>query len=315
MPALIAIHNDYKDHHDKFQILTIHDNSVKSFQELDPKLLPLKKKFWQDQDLPFPILLDSEGKTEAMLKISAHPTGLLIDPEGKLVGEAQPSDLEAKLPKLPASKMWARNRDVYKNVYWDFNPKKFTFVKMATMLKNWIGVTIEVDADALKAVGLTPDSPVPGMLIGSGVTLRTIEQLVLHPHGLGFAPSADDKSLRITTVKPNRHEPASHRQKEAAIDLLEQLDRAAKSTDKPMVPLGIKDQSLESILPRIVAHFDLAMAFDAAAIKAGTMDPTAKVTGTLTAAELRKSLHQMLDPLGLTLEVFHDVVLIRPKTK
>ena len=139
MPELIAIHNDYKDHHDKFQILSIHDNSVKSFQELDPKLLPLKKKFWQDQDLPFPILLDTEGKTEAMLKISAHPTGLLIDPEGKLVGEAQASDLEAKLPKLPAFKMWARNRDVYKNVYWDFNAKKYTFAKMATMLKNWIG--------------------------------------------------------------------------------------------------------------------------------------------------------------------------------
>ena len=315
MPELIAIHNDYKDHHDKFQILTIHDNSVKSFKELDPKLLPLKKKFWQDQDLPFPILLDTEGKTEAMLKISAHPTGLLIDPEGKLVGEAQPSDLEAKLPKLPASKMWARNRDVYKNVYWDFNPKKFTFAKMATMLKNWIGVTIEVDADALKAIGLSPDSPVPGMLIGSGITLRTIEQVLLHPHGLGFAPSADDKSLRITTVKPNRHEPASHRQKEAVLELIEQLDRPAKPLDKPVPPLEVKDQTLESILPRIVAHFDLAMALDAAAMKAGTLDPTAKVTGLLTTAELRKSLQQMLDPLGLTLEVFHEVVLIRPKTK
>ena len=315
MPELIAIHTDYKDHHDKFQILTIHDNSVKSFQELDPKLLPLKKKFWQDQDLPFPILLDTEGKTEAMLKISAHPTGLLIDPEGKLVGEAQASDLEAKLPKLPASKMWARNRDVYKNVYWDFNAKKFTFAKMATMLKNWIGVTIEVDADALKAIGLSPDSPVPGMLIGSGVTLRTIEQLLLHPHGLGFAPSADDKSLWITTVKPNRDEPASHSQKLATGELHVKLSWPAKSLDKPVPPLEVKDQTLVSILPRIVAHFDLAMALDAAAIKAGTLDPAAKVTGTLTAAELRKSLQQMLDPVGLTVEVFHDVVLIRPKTK
>ena len=143
-------------------------------------------------------LLDATGKTEKLYGIRAHPTGLLIDPDGKLVGEARADELEAKLPPLSVAKKWARHRDLYKNVYWSFEPSAYTLPKLADMLKRWTNSAVELDADAVKACGLTPDGPLPGVLIGVNVTLRSIEELLLAPHGLGVVPSADGKKLLIT---------------------------------------------------------------------------------------------------------------------
>jgi hypothetical protein len=48
---------------------------------------------------------------------------------------------------------------------------------------------------------------------------------------------------------------------------------------------------------------------------AWTLDSKAKVRGSIGPGDLRKSLKKMLDPLGLTVEVAHDVVLMTPKKK
>jgi hypothetical protein len=77
--------------HDRFEILAFHDERAKTFAELDPKLVELKKDAWGGKDLPFPILLDATGKTVREYGISMFPTLLLVDPEGRLVphgGEA-----------------------------------------------------------------------------------------------------------------------------------------------------------------------------------------------------------------------------------
>jgi hypothetical protein len=116
---------------DKFEILAIHDNAVKSFAELDKKLVPIRKNYWQGKDLPFPILLDGNNATHKMYGVRSWPTGLLIDPEGKLAGESHISTLEAKLSPLSAEKKWARHRDMQKNVFWSFEPKEDTLNQFA----------------------------------------------------------------------------------------------------------------------------------------------------------------------------------------
>jgi hypothetical protein len=120
LPELIAFYEDHAAHRDKFEILAIHDDAVKSFRDLDTKLARIKKEKWQGKDLPFPILLDGKKKTHTIYGIRSWPTGLLIDPEGKLIGEADISMLEEKLPALSAEKKWARHRDMEKNVFWSF---------------------------------------------------------------------------------------------------------------------------------------------------------------------------------------------------
>jgi hypothetical protein len=57
---------------------------------------------------------------------------------------------------------------------------------------------IEFDAEAAQASGLTPDGPLPSAVFGAPITLRSIVELQLAPHGLGVAPSPDGKKLLIT---------------------------------------------------------------------------------------------------------------------
>src|SRR5687768_15878716 len=111
----MAFYEDYAAHREKFEVFAIHDHAAKSFADLDQKLVRIKKQNWQGKDLPFPILLDGKNNTHKRYGINAWPTGLLIDPDGKLVGQADISTLEAKLPPLSSGQKWARYRDMKKN--------------------------------------------------------------------------------------------------------------------------------------------------------------------------------------------------------
>src|SRR4029077_6911606 len=142
--------------------------------------------------------LDATGETEKLYGIRAHPTGLLIDPDGKLVGEARAADLEAKLPPLSAAKIWARHRDLQKNVYWSFEPSEYSLSKFANTLKFQTACDVDLDVEAIKSFGLIPEGRLPGVLSVGYVTLRSIEELLLAPHGLGVIPAPDGKKLLIT---------------------------------------------------------------------------------------------------------------------
>ena len=69
---------------DRFEFIAFHDASARSFDQLDAELVKIKKEHWKDRDLPFPILLDSTGKTMRQYGVHAFPTQILIDPEGRL---------------------------------------------------------------------------------------------------------------------------------------------------------------------------------------------------------------------------------------
>lgn len=69
---------------DKFEILAMHEShSVKSFKELDVKNAKTEQEIWKGP-LPFPVLIDKEGRTTARYGIFAYPTAVLIDPEGRM---------------------------------------------------------------------------------------------------------------------------------------------------------------------------------------------------------------------------------------
>lgn len=311
MPELIAFYEDHAAHRDRFEILAIHDNAVKSFKELDQKLVPVKKNNWQGKDLPFPILLDGNKKTHTLYGIKSWPTSLLIDPEGKLVGEAGINALEEKLPPLPAEKKWARYRDLKENVFWTFEPKEYTLQKFANTLKRFTKSDISLEAEAVKASGLAPDKPLPGVLIGSSITLRSIDGLLLAPHGLGLVPSADGKMLMIAK-RPQAKEPLSYLQKLHAEELNKRLDSAPPQTEKPK-PLELNDRPLLEAIKLVGREYNLPVGLDAKAMHTGRLDPEAKVSGRIDPSALRKSLVKMLEPVGLTVEVRHEAVLVKPR--
>jgi hypothetical protein len=315
LPELIAFYEDRAKHRDKFEVLAIHDDAVKSFAELDKKLASVKQKNWQGKSLPFPILLDGEKNTHKLYGVRSWPTAVLIDPDGKVVGEASVDALEAKLPALSVEKKWARNRDMRKNVFWSFEPKENTLGKFAETLKRWSGCDIAVDFDAVKACGLTTDGPLPGVVIGIPITLRSIDELLLAPHGLGLVPSAEGRMLRITR-RPGAKDEPSFFQKLRARELSDQLDRApAASESKGTKPLEMRNQSLLEAIKLVSKEYDLSVALDAKAMHIGRLDPETKVSGRIEPGELRKSLTRMINPLGLTLEVRHEVVMVTPTNK
>jgi thiol-disulfide isomerase/thioredoxin len=313
LPELISLYEARADQRDKFEIIAIHDKRVQSFVDLDEKLKKIKARYWQGKDLPFPVLLDATGKTCETFGIRAFPTGLLIDPDGKLVGEVSAKDLEAKLPQQPVSKTWARHRDIQKNVYWSFEPGSTTLNSFTDNLKTWTNCEVEIDAAAVKASGLTPDGPLPGVVIGVPITLRSLEELLLAPHGLGVTASPDEKKLLITKRAPAR-EPESFLQTLHGKELAEQLDSAsAPQSGTRATALEIKDQSLLDAIKLVVREFEVPAAIDAKAMQAKSLDVNAKVAGSLSPVNLRKSLLKMLNSLGLTAEIRHEVFFVTPK--
>lgn len=84
MPRLTAFYEEHKDQSDQFTVLAFHEPSVKSLDDLDKKLAPIVKSHWKGKALPFPIVLDSTGKTVRSYGVRGYPTLVLIDPDGKV---------------------------------------------------------------------------------------------------------------------------------------------------------------------------------------------------------------------------------------
>src|SRR5437868_8450457 len=140
------LYDAHRDHRDKFEILAFHDATAKDFPELDEKLKPIIRNTWRGKSLPFPILLDSTGESIKAFGIRAFPTTILIDPDGKLVGEAGEDALEAKLPPLPVAERVARALD--RDVGYMFEDQALS--AMTKALSARARIDVRLDADALK---------------------------------------------------------------------------------------------------------------------------------------------------------------------
>ena len=99
----MKLHEKHASLRDRFAVLAFHDATVKDFTELDEKLAPVIEKRWGGKTLPFPILLDPSRATINAFGISAYPTNVLIDPEGRLVKGDAEKLLEKKLEELAAA--------------------------------------------------------------------------------------------------------------------------------------------------------------------------------------------------------------------
>jgi len=98
MPKLIELHEEFSK--DGLTIIAIHDDSLNSTQELSEKLKEISTERWGGKSIPFPIALDGGGETKiqgidtrvrgattAAYGITMWPTKLLINNDGKLVGQ------------------------------------------------------------------------------------------------------------------------------------------------------------------------------------------------------------------------------------
>ena len=100
LPELVRLYRKYADRRDRFEILAFHDATVDTLEELDGLLKPIAAELWEGEPLPFPILLDTTGKTVQRYGIPGYPTLVLIDPDGRIVRASQERELERILRDL-----------------------------------------------------------------------------------------------------------------------------------------------------------------------------------------------------------------------
>jgi hypothetical protein len=119
--AMLYEHDDHAAARDKFVILAIHDPQAANFALLDEKLKPVVRRVWRGRALPFPILLDTTGKTGGALGVVHYPTVVLLDPawrvvdipmrKGSITNNHAQEFLASKLLPLPTAVRLARAPD------------------------------------------------------------------------------------------------------------------------------------------------------------------------------------------------------------
>jgi peroxiredoxin len=76
MPSLAKLYNEFKE--SGFVILAVDIAEKKE----------VVRNYLSKAKLPFPVLLDTDGKVAAQYGIRAHPAHFLLDGEGKMIGAA-----------------------------------------------------------------------------------------------------------------------------------------------------------------------------------------------------------------------------------
>lgn len=303
MPGLIDLYEVHKKDRDKYEILAFHDGTVKDFADLDKKLQRPRDRFWGGHDLPFPILLDATGQTIKDWGVRAFPTTLLIDPDGRLVGEAQGKELEEKLPPLPMSVRV--NRALDRNLP-AFAVKDNSLEDAAKFMARLSNVPIRLELDSLKTVGVLPNSPIP-LEITARVTLRSALNLILEAHNLTF--TQDDKGLVIKARESGTQTNHLSERQGAAVKRIE------KALDQK-VSFDFKNKPLEEVARFLDNHTqDETVILSPRDRKAGALDPKMLVTGAAKDVPLREALANLLGPLGVGFTVRDEVIVLTAKQK
>ncbi|WP_148598338.1 peroxiredoxin family protein [Aquisphaera giovannonii] len=301
MPHLIDFYEDHAADRDKFEILAFHDATAKTFAELDPKMEPHIKGPWGGRPLPFPILMDSTGETVEKYGIRAFPTMLLIDPDGKLVGEATEEYLEKKLPPIPASVRVPRSLDRNVTVYFQ-DP---TLAQAMDIVAKAAKVPVKADPEALKAAGATLETKIPLQVAGM-ISTRSALELALDPLGLSFKPT-DEGLLVIQKPRVAAGTALSKPQEACAKRIAERLKQKAS--------FKLEGVTLQALAERFEQETMENFVLDPAGRMSGAIDPKTTVRGEARDEPLGAALDRILGPLGLRLEARDEVVIIAPLRK
>jgi thiol-disulfide isomerase/thioredoxin len=299
MGSLIDLYEDHAAERDKFEILAFHDGTVKDFSEMDAKTEHSKKTLWHGRDLPFPVLLDAQkgrhGATIEAFEINSFPTTILIDPQGKLVGQIAPQLFEEKLTPIPKATRILRAID--RDVAFGMNGGRLA--STIKFLSEETRVPIKLDDAVLKAAGIHPDASTHLTISGS-LSLRSWLDLLLDPLGMEAVLGAD--GLTIVPARPDKTRELSEPQKRCAA----RIEQVMKQT----VSFDFKDATLTQVAAHFEGKAGENFVLDPKGRQNGAINPDATVTGAAQNIPLRQALEQLLKPLGLVPVVKDEVVVI-----
>ena len=303
LPQLMDIYDDHEDERDKYVILTVHSPDTKSFFMLYEKVKSVVSKTWAGRMIPFPILLDGDGKIQETFGVSHWPTTLLFDPEGKLVGEVQPAEVEAKLNKVPLEVMLPRKLDRQAAVSFDNNTLKEAFAN----LKMWTHADYELDKKAVSSLGVRESTKVP-LTFGGRVSLRSALALLLDPLDLTavIGPSGYVITRKPVSIGSTNEPVLSKLQQTCGARIERALKETKTSYDFDKTPLAkvasfFEDQSNENVV------------LDPRGRLQGKIDPDVKISGSGKRVPLGEALEKLVGPLGLHAVVRNEVIVLEAR--
>jgi len=101
LPELATFYEEHKADRQRFEIVAFCcDPETEDVGQLYKKLKAVVEKAWKGKELPFPLVLDSERRTQESYGISMYPTTLLVDPDGRLVEHGSLALLKEKLAQV-----------------------------------------------------------------------------------------------------------------------------------------------------------------------------------------------------------------------
>jgi hypothetical protein len=251
------------------------------------------------------MLLDSpkgkHGATVEAFGITSFPTTLLIDPDGKLLGEATLQDLERVLPPLPMAYRISRALDCDLVLGMDGGKLAGNIEFLAAMGR----IPIKMDHQTLKSAGVAPDAA-SLLTIRGRLTLRSWLELLLDPFGLEAVPGDEGLVVRPAKGGGDSREPsASQRQCAARIEVV--LGRR--------VTFEFKDATLAQVTAYFEAKTHENFVLDPVGRLAGSINPSTTVRGLAKDVPLREALEELLKPFGLVPVIKSEVVVLaKPST-
>ena len=299
MPALSLLYEDHIDQRDQFEMIAIHDSKVRSLVELDEKMQSIMGDAWVQSPLKFPIAIDRNGETEKAFYVDGHPTYRVIDPDGRIVGDALRA-LENKLPLRKPSVVISRSFDIRDDAPGSW--KTPTIKDALWYFRRELRQEVVLDPATAKAEDISEETTVPIFVVNACLTLRSLDQLMFRH--MGLAIEADDLNgqllLRKTSLK-GEHEPVPS-------EKLEERLAGTANANEQITDLVLEEISLEDAVRRIATHFDLSMG-----IHPTVLDRlTAPVSGVIVNSELGPSLNATLKPLGLWIRVWGELLMVEP---
>jgi hypothetical protein len=289
---------------DKFVILAFHDPQATDFGMLDEKLKPVVHGSWRGRMLPFPILLDTSGRTVQDYGVVGYPTVVLLDPEGRVVDYPQAIDhdaesyLASKLKPLPdaARIAWALDRDLGLAIHDDS-----ALAQLLDFFSKVGRIRIHLDRDELRAAGVDDGALVP-LALGGRLTLRAWLNLALDPFRLTYV--ADGDGLRVVRCTPDngglsRPSPRQERDKARVAEALKQK-----------VTFEFRGESLANVVEVLETKTGESFVLDPVARRRGAIKADMTATGSADDEPLGAALARLLKPLGMTWVVGDEAVVL-----
>ncbi len=304
IPRMMEIYDDHPDERDKYVVLTVHSSIMgKDFAEVDEKLKPVVRNIWGGRMMPFPILLDSNGTIQQTFGVQHWPTTLLFDPDGKLVNEIQPDDLEKRLRPIPLAVSLPRQLDRNLGVYFD----DYTLETAINALKNTTNREFEVDPAALKSLVLREKTKIP-LTISGLISLGSALELLLDPLDLTYKIGVNGyiitRKPRADSSSPSTLTPP---QALCAARIEGKLKESKFSYD-------FKKTSLTKVAGYFEGLSGENVVLDPRGRLDGKIDPATPITASGKDVPLGEALQKVVDPLNLRVSVRDEVIVIEPKT-